>query len=148
MTHAGRLSFGPFVLDRRDARLFRDGEPLPLTPKALEVLNFLGDNAVRLAPKEQIVDAVRREGIVRDGPLQVCVREGGQALGDDAKVPKFVETVHRRGYRSLERPRPADDEAGPKPAVSIGPPVPQPPPTLVGRKAELGQLLAGLEAAR
>ena len=34
-----------------------------------------------------------------DRALGVAVRKLREALGDDANVPRDVETVHRRGYR-------------------------------------------------
>src|SRR5262249_39117470 len=37
--------------------------------------------------------------IVGEGSLMVCVRELRRKLGDDAKIPRFIETAPRRGYR-------------------------------------------------
>jgi pimeloyl-ACP methyl ester carboxylesterase len=44
---------------------------------------------------------------VSDGVLKVCVREIRQALGDRARLPRFIETVHRRGYRFIAATRDA-----------------------------------------
>jgi DNA-binding winged helix-turn-helix (wHTH) protein len=139
--------FEPFHLDVRDARLFRSGEPVPLTPKAFGVLCHLLRHAGRLVTKEELIDAVWEDAQVSDASLKVCVREIRQALGDEAQQPRFVETVHRRGYRFIGK-------LSDPPAVAAVPPAEPPPsadpgsPRLVGREEELRQLAALLAAAR
>src|SRR5438094_714575 len=62
--------------------------------------------------------AVWRETVVSEGVLTNCIAELRQALGDDAKRPRFIATVHRRGYRfiaPLSPPAPAVRPAAPAP---------------------------------
>ena len=108
------LTFGPFVLDPVSGMLVRDGVPVPLTPRALQVLEYLARRPGRLVSKTELLDAVWEGTFVGDGALKVCVREIRKALGDDAKRPAYVETAHRRGYRFIARvaPREADVPEG------------------------------------
>ena len=69
---------------------------------------------------------------VSDGVLKVCIRRLRRALGDAATQPRFIETVHRRGYRFIA---PLSSAAG------VGPPQADSGlPTLVGREQELSRL--------
>jgi DNA-binding winged helix-turn-helix (wHTH) protein len=51
--------------------------------------------------KDDLWRVVWADVAVTDGVLAVCLTEIRQALGDDAKAPRFIETVHRRGYRFI-----------------------------------------------
>jgi predicted ATPase len=72
---------------------------------------------------------------VSDAALSVCIREIRQRLHDDARAPRVIETVHRRGYRliALTTPNPAVATSTRASAdLRSGP--------LVGRDAELAWL--------
>lgn len=97
------LTFGPFVLDPASGQLLRDGRPVPLTPRALQVLDYLARRPGRLVTKTELLDAAWAGAFVGDGAVKVCIREIRKALGDDAKQPIYVETAHRRGYRFVAR---------------------------------------------
>jgi TolB-like protein/DNA-binding winged helix-turn-helix (wHTH) protein/Flp pilus assembly protein TadD len=74
---------------------------IKLTPKAFAVLRYLVEHAGRLVTKDEIFEAVWKETVVSDITLAVCVREIRRSLGDEAKTPQYIETVHRRGYRFI-----------------------------------------------
>src|SRR6185503_20302811 len=93
------LHFGRFRLDPRNQRLEDELGPIRLNPKAFAVLAMLIDHRGKLVAKEELLDAVWRDTHVADGVLKVCVAEIRAALGDSAAEPRFIETVHRRGYR-------------------------------------------------
>jgi len=128
--------FGPFRLEIGDASLWNGAQSVPLTPKAFSVLQCLAQRPGRLVTKQELIEAVWPGVFVGDAVLKVCVREIRRALADDPKVPQFIETVHRRGYRfiapvaeppdAIRRAR-ADAEAGSAAALSspaeIGAPV-------------------------
>src|SRR2546421_3541448 len=94
-----RLSFGPFVLERANARLLRDGRDIPLSPKAFDVLAHLAGRPDQLVSKGQLLARVWPDVVVSDASVKVCIREIRKALEDDADSPRFIATVHRRGYR-------------------------------------------------
>jgi DNA-binding winged helix-turn-helix (wHTH) protein len=138
------IRFDSFRLDPLDARVFRENLPISLTPKSFAVLNFLLQSAGRLVTKEELIRHVWDDVCVSDASLKVCVREVRQALGDEAQSPRYIETVHRRGYRFIgkviEESLLAADSIQPRvPALSGN--------EVVGRQEELAQLNSLLAAA-
>jgi pimeloyl-ACP methyl ester carboxylesterase len=101
MSQPRALTFGPFVLDPVSGQLARDGVAVPLTPRAMQVLEYLARRPGRLVSKPELLGAAWAGTYVGDGALKVCIREIRRALGDDAKRPAYVETAHRRGYRFI-----------------------------------------------
>src|SRR5215212_2437233 len=96
-----QVDFGPFRLDAPNSRLLRDGKPVALTPKAFDMLRYLTSQPDRLITKSELLAAVWPDVLVTDASIKVCVREIRKALRDSTKVPKYIETVHRRGYRFI-----------------------------------------------
>src|SRR6266576_5960198 len=56
-----------------------------------------------LKTKDEIFRAVWRDTAVSDSALTSCIQELRHVLQDDARLPRFVETLHRRGYRFVAR---------------------------------------------
>ena len=121
------LVFPPFRFDLTIPCLYRETERIALRPKTLAVLSYLVDHPSHLVTTMELRAAVWPEIQVSAGVLRVCIRELRKALGDDAKAPQFIETVHRRGYRFIGQL-----------TATEGPP--HGPSRLVGREAELSQL--------
>src|SRR5258706_3416504 len=92
-----QVDSGPFRLDAPNSRLLREGKPVALTPKAFDVLRYLTSQPDRLVTKRELLSAVWPDVFVSDASIKVCVREIRKALRDSTKVPKYIETVHRRG---------------------------------------------------
>src|SRR6185436_20558364 len=89
-------------------RLEDDSGPIRLNHKAFDVLRVLIERRGRLVSKDQLLDAVWPDTHVADGVLKVCMAEIRKALGDSATAPRFIETVHRRGYRFVAKVTDAD----------------------------------------
>ncbi|NOT54291.1 MAG: AAA family ATPase, partial [Deltaproteobacteria bacterium] len=156
MDIAQQIAFPPFSLDPVNECLWRDGEPLSLTPKAYAVLRVLVAHAGQLVTKEAFLQTVWPDTYVTDTVLKVCINEIRTVLGDDAKSPRFIETVHRRGYRFVatvggSQQAEANQKAKGKNQkakiedFSRAPNTQHPAPPLVGRDAELTQLHKLLE---
>src|SRR2546428_11654332 len=95
------LNFGPFRLDARNEQLWRGQEVIRLTNKALTGLRYLVEHSGQLVTKDDLFAAAWPEGVVRDSPLVVCIRELRLALGDERRTPPFIETVPGCGYRVI-----------------------------------------------
>ena len=96
-----RIIFDPFSLDLANECLWRGSQAIKLRPKAFAVLNYLLGRPGQLITKEELLNAVWPETFVGDAVLKVVIRELREALGDDPKSPRFIETAHRRGYRFI-----------------------------------------------
>jgi predicted ATPase/DNA-binding winged helix-turn-helix (wHTH) protein len=137
------LVFGPFRLDLRDERLWRGDEATPLSPKTFAVLCCLVTQAGQLVTKDALIEAVWPNTVVSESILTVAMRTLRRVLGDQARAPRFIETVHGRGYRfiaSVSATMPSE-----RPTMLGRPRRPLPPtvsrpPFFVGREAELAQL--------
>ena len=92
------LEFGPFRLEPGESRLTRDGAPVHVTPKALELLVALATRPGRLVTKEELIAEVWPDTFVEEGNLAVNMTRLRQALNDDSGQ-RYVETVPKRGYR-------------------------------------------------
>jgi predicted ATPase len=115
---------------------------MELTPKAFAVLRHLVAHLGRLVTKNELLDAVWGETIVSEAALASCIRDLRKALGDSSRSPRYIETVHRRGFRFIGplESAPADGPAGASPPRVAPPPLPRPSPQLVGREDELARL--------
>jgi DNA-binding winged helix-turn-helix (wHTH) protein len=96
-----QLTFAHYRLDLPNAQLWRGNRSIPLTSKAFAVLHYLLEHAGQLVTKAELFDALWPDTVVSDGALTFCIVELRKALGDNAKAPRFIETVHGRGYRFL-----------------------------------------------
>jgi DNA-binding winged helix-turn-helix (wHTH) protein/predicted ATPase len=115
------LRFDRFLYDRANQRLVDDtGSAIPLNPKAFDVLGVLLERRGSLVSKDEILDAVWRDAHVADGVLKVSIAELRKALGDSPTTPRFIETVHRRGYRFVAAVSGADDPAARTAGASPG----------------------------
>ena len=96
-----RLLFGSFLLDLLDERLWHGTEAVRVGSKALDVLRCLTATAGQLVTKGTLLETVWPEAPVGEAVVAVTIRELRQALGDVARTPQFIETVHGRGYRFI-----------------------------------------------
>ncbi len=93
--------FGPYQLDAANARLWCKSQPVRLTAKALQVLEYLAERPGRLVTKDELFSAVWPDTIVSDATLASNIQAIRQALGDDSRHPQYIETVHRQGFRFI-----------------------------------------------
>jgi DNA-binding winged helix-turn-helix (wHTH) protein len=93
-----RVHFGDFLLDSDTRELLRGGEAVHLPPKAFALLELLVRSRPRALAKGEIRRRVWPETHAGDANLNVLVGELRQALGEDAKEPRFVRTVFGFGY--------------------------------------------------
>ena len=101
MSEQAGFVFGPFRLDVRDERLWRGPDVLPVRHKTLGVLHALVARAGQLLTKEALIAGVWPGTAVSETVLPVAIRELRRVLGDQARHPQFIATVHGRGYRFI-----------------------------------------------
>lgn len=104
--------FGPFRLDTAAPLLWREGQPVSLTPKALETLVVLVQRAGRLTSREELIEAVWPDTVVEENNLSVNISMLRKALGDSEEGEKYIETVPRRGYRFVAQVKVGQGNSG------------------------------------
>jgi Tol biopolymer transport system component/DNA-binding winged helix-turn-helix (wHTH) protein len=93
--------FGEFTVDCEQKVLLRNDNPLPLAPKVFDTLLILVDNGGRIVEKEELMSRLWPDSFVEESNLTVNIQQLRKALGDNARQPRFIETVARRGYRFI-----------------------------------------------
>lgn len=90
--------FGDFRVDARARLVLRDGIPVPLMPKAFDVLVYLLRNRDRAVSREELLQAIWPDTVVTDASLTQAVFLVRKALGE-TESSRYVETLPRVGYR-------------------------------------------------
>jgi predicted ATPase/DNA-binding winged helix-turn-helix (wHTH) protein len=138
------VRFGDFFLDPVAQRLSRDGQPVDLERRSWEVLRYLSDRPGALVTKAEILASVWPDVVVGDAALSQVVHRLRRKLGDDARDARYIETVHRRGFRFVAA---VHTELGDGSSSLSFPPTTAPSP-FVGRKTERRRLAEQLTIAR
>jgi TolB-like protein/DNA-binding winged helix-turn-helix (wHTH) protein len=97
----GRLvyEFGEFRLDAEGHLLLRRGKPVPLTPKAVDLLVALVEAGGSPVAKEDLLQKVWADTTVEEGSLTSHISILRKALGGSTDEREFIETLPKRGYR-------------------------------------------------
>jgi eukaryotic-like serine/threonine-protein kinase len=93
--------FGDFIVDTDQKVLLRQDKALPLTPKLFETLLILVENSGRIVQKEQFMERLWPHTFVEDANLTSNIQQLRKSLGDNARQPRYIETVTKRGYRFI-----------------------------------------------
>jgi DNA-binding winged helix-turn-helix (wHTH) protein/Tol biopolymer transport system component len=121
--------FGPYRLYPAAGVLFRDGAIVELTPKVLDTLKVLVENAGQPVSKEELLRSVWPDTFVEESNLAQNISVLRKALGTARGSEAYIETIAKRGYRfvmevrlvpavqapsaSRPTPRPAKARRGP-----------------------------------
>ena len=93
-----RVRFDGFVLDTATRELTGGGGPVHLAPKAFDLLETLVERRPAAVPRADIEKTVWGGVHVSESSLASLVGEVRKALGDQARPPRFIRTVHAFGY--------------------------------------------------
>ena len=91
--------FGAFRIDLAKRRLLRDGEVVPLTPKAFDTLLVLVENCGRVVEKDDLMEKVWPDAVVEKNNLSQNISALRKALGEKREEPHYILTVSGQGYR-------------------------------------------------
>ena len=91
--------FGPFRLDPVKRRLLRDGEPIPLTPKAFDTLLELVRQSGKTIEKDDLMKEVWPDAVVEENNLNQNISALRRCLGDSRQESQYIATVPGFGYR-------------------------------------------------
>src|SRR5262245_47640366 len=123
-------SFQAFRLDEVNQCLWRGDTRVSLMPKPFAVLRYLVEHAGRLVTHDELLTAIWPETYVQPEVLRRYILEIRRALSDQAGVPRFVETLPKRGYKFIA-PVTESSDGGAEAAIRT---------KLVGRQSALNAL--------
>src|SRR5580698_9735923 len=91
-------SFGPFRLFPAERRLERDGAPVDVGGRALDILLELVKQAGKVVSKAELMAAIWTDITVVEGALRTHIYNLRRALGDGVGGVRYVTSVAGRGY--------------------------------------------------
>ena len=92
-------AFGPFRLVPERQVLLREGEPVRIGGRALDILTVLVERAGETVSKRELIAHVWPNLFVEDSNLKVNMNALRRALGEGGASPRYITTVVGRGYR-------------------------------------------------
>jgi DNA-binding response OmpR family regulator len=93
------IDLGPVRVDLAGHRLLRDGQPVPLKPKAFELLAFLVQHPGQVFSREQLLDRVWGYAFAGETrTVDVHVHWLRQQIEERPSDPRFLQTVRGVGY--------------------------------------------------
>ena len=97
------VRFASFELDVRSRELRHGTNRVRLQDQPFEILRLMLERPGDVVTREELQQRLWPEGTFVDfeHSLNAAVKRLRAALGDDADNPRFVETLHRRGYRFI-----------------------------------------------
>ncbi|KAB0639974.1 transcriptional regulator [Burkholderia stagnalis] len=136
------IQIGTLSVDFEQRDIRRHGMPLRIGARAFDILEVLHRAAGRVVSKDDIMDAVWPGVIVEENCLQVHVAALRKLLGDRRDL---IKTVPGRGYMLVAGPRADAPAARPEHAPLRGDGLPSSFAPLIGRQAEIGQIVDMLD---
>jgi DNA-binding winged helix-turn-helix (wHTH) protein len=128
---SGTLIFGRFRLIPARQLLLRDGVPVRIGSRALDILTVLVRRSGELIGKNELITAVWPDTFVDESNLKVNVCLLRRVLGDVEKPPLYIATVAGRGYRFVAPVQSGSVARAPQRAIA-------------GRQREIADILAAL----
>lgn len=96
---AGNFNVGEWLVDPSTNTISANNQIKHLEPKVMGVLLYLANHAGKVVTKEHLLKIVWADTFVTEHVLKVAISELRKALGDDAKNPRFIQTIPKSGYR-------------------------------------------------
>jgi eukaryotic-like serine/threonine-protein kinase len=95
----GVYNFDNFRLNTAERTLESGGQPVSISPKALEVLIVLVENRGRIVDKDELMRKVWPGTFVEENSLAFNVSVLRKIFAESGAAPRYIETVPKRGYR-------------------------------------------------
>src|SRR6266567_5444460 len=112
------FAFGPFILDRHRGRLLREGQPVAVSSKGLQLLEALLGSPGRVLTKAELMRAAWGATAVEESNLSVQIAALRKQLGPTADGGDWITTIPRVGYRFVGLPAKEPMERIGEPKVS------------------------------
>lgn len=117
------FDFGEFSVDKRRRVLSKNGEPVPLSPRNLDLLIVMLENEGRIVSHDELLDTVWEGTFVEQANLKNAISVLRRVLGEGANEGAYIRTVPRRGYTFVASVTVTKDDRSTGPAESEALPV-------------------------
>jgi len=97
----GSFRLNPWLIEPSLGRISADGVERVIEPKTMAVLVHLAARAGEVTSSDELIDSVWCGRPMGDNPVHRCISQLRNALGDDARRPRYIGTIPKRGYRLL-----------------------------------------------
>jgi len=104
----GRFGMGEWEVNQAENALFSEGRCVRVEPRVMDVLVYLAAESGRVVSKDELLTAVWNGAFVEEGVLAQAVHSLRKALGDDARQPRYIQTIPKRGYRLVASVAPGE----------------------------------------
>jgi predicted ATPase/DNA-binding winged helix-turn-helix (wHTH) protein len=143
------VAFGPFRLFPKSRLLEKDGAPLHLGGRALDILICLAERAGEVVDKRELVKRVWADVNVDEGSLRFHIAALRKALGEGNEGSRYVVNVPGRGYCfAVPLSRPAPPEGRPTEIASSVRLLPAPLARMIGRDDAVEKITSELSLHR
>jgi TolB-like protein/DNA-binding winged helix-turn-helix (wHTH) protein len=131
VNNSGRVRFGVFEVDLNSGELRKQGIKIKLHDQPFRILAMLLERPGEVVTREEITRRLWPTGTFVDSDLGLnsAVMKLRAALGDSADNPRFVETLHRRGYRLIVPVELIRIEKNAGSSIAMAQDIPRPAPT-------------------
>lgn len=99
-----RVGFVDCVFDSGPRQVFRAGKPIPISPKAFQLLEVLIERRPNAVSKEELQELLWPSTYVSEGNLPNLVADLRSELGDSPRSSRIIRTVQRFGYAFVATP--------------------------------------------
>lgn len=107
------FQFGDFILDAKQQRLLELGSnvEVAIEPKLIELLVLFIEQPNSIITRQDILEKLWAGSIVTDNAINKLIANLRKVLGDNAKKPRYIQTIPKRGYRLVCQVTPIDEIA-------------------------------------
>lgn len=93
--------FGEWLVNPLANSIERAGERRQMEPRAMDVLVVLCKAHGAIVSADELLAQCWRSGVYGDNPVHKTLTQLRRLLGDTASAPTYIETIRKRGYRTL-----------------------------------------------
>jgi DNA-binding winged helix-turn-helix (wHTH) protein len=98
---AGSFLIDEWLIVPEQNRIQRNGESIEIEPKMMSVLELLAREPGAVVTRDDLHRSIWGDVLVTDDALNRCITQLRRALADDARQPRFIETISKKGYRLI-----------------------------------------------
>jgi DNA-binding winged helix-turn-helix (wHTH) protein/TolB-like protein len=109
---SGSFTFGDWLVDPAQNRVSRPGEAHHLEARTMDVLVYLLERPEQVVSSESLLDELWPGRLVEQSSVHRRINQIRQVLGDEARDPRYIRTIVKRGYQTIAPVANAEGGAG------------------------------------